>query len=36
MTVLAMHPGDLVPIAGVILIWALLHWIRRRRQTPKD
>jgi hypothetical protein len=30
MTVLAMHPADILPIAAVILVWVGLHRLRRR------
>lgn len=32
MNILAAHPADILPIAGIILIWAALHRIRRRRR----
>ena len=34
MTVLAMHPADILPIALVILVWVGLHRLRRRRRKP--
>ena len=36
MTILAMHPADVLPIAGVILVWVALHGLRRRRDRRKD
>ena len=36
MTVLAMHPADILPIAVVILIWVALHRLRRRGGRRKD
>ena len=36
MTILAAHPSDVLPIAGVILIWAALHRLRRHRRGRKD
>lgn len=31
-----MHPSDILPIAGVILIWVALHRVRRHRRKHKD
>lgn len=39
MTVLAMHPGDLLPIAAVILVWVGLRKLAgrgRRRRSSRD
>jgi hypothetical protein len=36
MATLAMHPADVLPIAGVILMWVALHRLRRRRAKRKD
>lgn len=36
MSILAMHPGDVLPIAGVILIWVALHRIRRHGRKRRD
>lgn len=30
MTVLAFHPGDIVAVAAVVLIWVALHRLRGR------
>ena len=35
MTVLALHPADILPIAVVILVWVGLHRLRRKRRNPK-
>lgn len=35
MTVLAMHPSDVLAIAAVILLWAGLHRLRRHRRRNK-
>lgn len=32
MTVLAFHPNDILAIAGVVLVWVVLHRLRRRRR----
>ena len=34
MSLLAMHPADILPIALVILVWAGLHRLRRKRREP--
>ena len=36
MTVLAAHPADILPIAGVILVWVALHRLRRRGGRRRD
>lgn len=36
MTVLALHPADILPIAAVILVWVGLHRLRRKRRKTND
>jgi hypothetical protein len=35
MTVLALHPEDILAIAGVILVWVALRRLGRRRRTAE-
>ena len=36
MTILAMHPTDILPIAVVILVWVGLHRLRRKGREGRQ